>query len=318
MIISTGMRTDIPAFYSKWFMNRLREGFVCVRNPYRQEQVTKYSLSPKVVDCITFCTKNPQPMLPHIAELKDYGQFWFVTITPYGKDIEPNVPPVSEVVGSFKKLSAAVGSNAVSWRYDPIFLGRGYDTNKHVREFEKIAKELKGFTNSCVISFLDKYKKVERNAPDIYPPDIEAQKALCGALVKIGNENGIKIKSCCENACLKECGADAAGCQTKATIENAIGKSLRVPKRKNQRGSCDCLLGSDIGAYDSCGHLCKYCYANANKEFVLKNMKLHDPDSPFLIGNYRAGDVVTEAKQTRYIDGQISMFGSEIWKNSTD
>lgn len=308
MVISTGMRTDIPAFYSEWFLNRLREGFVCVRNPYREERVTKYLLSPNVVDCITFCTKNPKPMLSHIDELTDYGQFWFVTITPYGKDIEPNVPPVPDVIESFKKLSAKIGKSAVSWRYDPIFFGSGFDINKHVEEFEKIAEELKGYTNSCVISFLDMYKKVERNAPDIYPPDIEKQKILCRALVKIGGKNGITIKTCYENACLQECGVDISGCQTKTTIENAIGQNLNVPNKRNQGGSCNCLLGNDIGAYDSCGHLCKYCYANADKELVLKNRKLHNPESPFLIGNYRAGDIVTEAKQESYIGRQLSLF----------
>lgn len=308
MVISTGMRTDIPAFYSKWFLNRLREGFVCVRNPYRPEQVAKYLLSPEAVDCITFCTKNPKPMLSHIDELKDYGQFWFVTITPYGDDIEPNVPPVTEVVGSFKELSAKLGRAAVSWRYDPIFFGGGFDTNKHIEEFAKIAKELNGYTNSCVISFLDVYKKVVRNAPGIYPPNIEKQKELCGAFVKIGRENGIAIKSCCENECLKDCGVDVSGCQTKSTIEKAIGENLNVPKKRNQRGSCNCLLGNDIGAYNSCGHLCKYCYANADKELVAKNMKLHNPESPFLIGNYRDGDVVKDARRESYIDRQLKMF----------
>ena len=308
MVISTGMRTDIPAFYSKWFLNRLREGFVCVRNPYHPEQVTKYLLSPKVVDCIAFCTKNPKPMLSQIDELTDYGQFWFVTITPYGKEVEPNVPPVSDVIESFKKLSTIIGENAVSWRYDPVFFGNGFDTDKHIKEFEKIAKALNGYTNSCVISFLDMYKKVERNASNIYPPDIEEQKILCRSFVKIGRENGITIKTCCENACLQECGVDVSGCQTKTTIENAIGQNLNVPKKRNQRGSCNCLLGNDIGAYNSCGHLCKYCYANADKELVLKNMRLHEPKSPFLIGNYSNGDIITEAKQISYIDKQLKLF----------
>ena len=92
MIIQTGMRTDIPAFYSEWLVNRIKEKYVLVRNPYNPSQVTKYSLSPDVVDLIAFCTKNPAPMLPHMDILKPYGQYWFVTITPYGRDIEPNVP----------------------------------------------------------------------------------------------------------------------------------------------------------------------------------------------------------------------------------
>lgn len=108
MIIQTGMRTDIPAFYSKWLLNRIREGFVCVRNPYNPSQVTRYSLSPEVVDLIAFCTKNPAPMLPYLDELKNYGQYWFVTITPYGRDIEPNVPAKEAVMRSFQQLSEVV------------------------------------------------------------------------------------------------------------------------------------------------------------------------------------------------------------------
>ena len=105
MIIHTGMRTDIPAFYSEWFLHRIQEGMVCVRNPYNPSQVTKYSLSPEVVDLIAFCTKNPAPMLSHMDALKPYGQYWFVTITPYGRDIEPNVPDKEIVMEHFKQLS---------------------------------------------------------------------------------------------------------------------------------------------------------------------------------------------------------------------
>ena len=122
MIINTGMRTDIPAFYHEWLINRIKEGFVLVRNPYNPSQVTRYSLSPEVVDLIAFCTKNPAPMLPHMDVLKPYGQYWFVTITPYGKDIEPNVPDKQKVMEDFKKLSDAVSVDSVGWRYDPIFV----------------------------------------------------------------------------------------------------------------------------------------------------------------------------------------------------
>ena len=122
MIIQTGMRTDIPAFYSKWFMNRIKEGYVLVRNPYNERQVTRYRLTPDVVDLIAFCTKNPAPMLPYMNVLKPYGQYWFVTITPYGRDIEPNVPDKEKVMDDFKKLSDIVGVDSMGWRYDPIFI----------------------------------------------------------------------------------------------------------------------------------------------------------------------------------------------------
>ena len=179
------MRTDIPAFYSKWFLNRIREGFVYVRNPYYPNQVTKYSLSPEVVDCIAFCTKNPIPLIPHLDELNAYRQFWFMTITPYGKDIEPNVPDKTKIIEAFKTISSRVGKQAIGWRYDPVFYGNGFNLERHAHEFEKLAVALNGFTDSCVLSFLDLYKKVQRNAPDVYPPNIEEQKILGKRLAEI-------------------------------------------------------------------------------------------------------------------------------------
>ncbi len=308
MIISTGMRTDIPAFYSKWLINRIKEGFVYVRNPYYQNQVTKYLLSPDVVDCICFCTKNPIPILPYLDELNKFRQFWFVTITPYGRDIEPNVPDKDKVIEAFKEISKRVGVSGIGWRYDPVFYGDGFDLNRHILEFEKIAKKLKGYTDSCVLSFLDLYEKVKRNAPGIYPPTIQQQKELGKALAKIAKENGMTIRTCCEGTHLAELGIDVSGCQTKEVIERAIGVSLNPPKKKNARAICDCLLGQDIGAYNTCGHLCKYCYANMDKKVVIENMKKHDPSSPFLIGNLQKGDKITEAKQESYINSQISIF----------
>lgn len=302
------MRTDIPAFYSKWFLNRIREGFVCVRNPYYPNQVTKYSLSPDVVDCIAFCTKNPIPLIPHLDELNAYKQFWFVTITPYGKDIEPNVPKKSEIVEAFKTISSRVGKEAIGWRYDPVFYGNGFNLERHIHEFEKVASALNGFTESCVLSFLDLYKKVQRNAPGIYPPNIEEQKSLGKRLAEIAKENGITIHSCCEGTHLAEYGIDVSGCQTKEIIERAIGEKLHFRERKSQRSECNCLLGKDIGAYNTCGHLCKYCYANMDKERVLKNMRMHDPNSPFLIGNLQSGDKINEAKQESFIEKQRSLF----------
>lgn len=307
MIISTGMRTDIPAFYSKWFINRIKEGFVYVRNPYYTNQVTKYLLNPEVVDCICFCTKNPNPILPYLDELNKFRQFWFVTITPYGKDMEPNVPDKSKVIEAFKEISKRVGINGIGWRYDPVFFGNGFDLQRHIAEFEKIAKQLKGYTNSCVLSFLDLYEKVKRNAPGIVPPTKQEQIELAKALAKIAKENGMVIRTCCEGTHLAPYGIDVSGCQTKEVIERAMGVALNPPKRKNARAICSCLLGQDIGAYNTCGHLCKYCYANMDKQIVLDNIKKHNPNSPFLIGNLQKGDKITDAKQESYINLQTGL-----------
>ena len=298
MIINTGCRTDIPAFYSKWLINRIREGYVLVRNPYNPNQVTRYNLSPDVVDCLAFCTKNPEPMLKYLDEIDKYKQYWFVTITPYGKDIEPNVPNKEKVIESFKKLSKHIGVNSIGWRYDPIFIGNNFDVNKHIYYFEKIAKELKNYTHNCTISFLDLYEKVKRNAPEIKPPNHEEQIQIAKVFSKIGKENNMVIHSCCEKTYLSQYGLKCNGCMSKEIVEKAIGCNLNPPNsRKNLRESCNCLMGNDIGAYNTCGHLCKYCYANANKGFVIENMKKHNDNSPFLIGGYEDGDKITIAKQ---------------------
>ncbi len=297
MIINTGCRTDIPAFYAKWLMNRIREGYVLVRNPYNPSQVTKYNLSPEVVDCLAFCTKNPEPMLTYLDELDMYKQYWFVTITPYGKDIEPNVPDKKKIMESFKKLSNHIGVDAIGWRYDPIFIGNGFDVNKHIECFEKMAKELKGYTHNCTISFLDVYEKVKRNAPNINSPTKQEQIEIAKGFSKIGKENNMVIHACCEKTYLSQYGLQCNGCMSQEIVEKAINNTLHPPKRKNIRQECNCLMGNDIGAYNTCGHLCKYCYANANKQFVIENMKKHDNNSPFLIGRSELGDKITEAKQ---------------------
>ncbi len=301
MIINTGMRTDIPAFYSKWLMHRIRERFVLVRNPYYPSQVTKYSLSSKVVDCLAFCTKNPEPMLKYLDELDIYKQYWFVTITPYGKEIEPAVPDKEKVIESFKKLSNHVGVESIGWRYDPIFITKDFDVKKHIQCFEKIASQLKGYTHNCTISFLDLYEKVKRNAPDLRPPTKEEQTQIALSFAKIGKANNITIHSCCEKTFLSEYGLKCNGCMSQEIIEKSIDCKLEPPKRKNLRQECNCLMGNDIGSYNSCGHLCKYCYANDNKNLVIENMKRHDENSPFLIGNAESGDKITEAKQKSWI-----------------
>ncbi len=310
MIIQTGMRTDIPAFYSKWLLNRIKEGFVLVRNPYNPIQVTRYRLTPDVVDLIAFCTKNPAPMLPHMDALKAYGQYWFVTITPYGKDIEPNVPDKEKVMEDFKRLSGIVGVDSMGWRYDPIFIDEKHSVKWHISEFEKMAENLSGYTKSCVISFIDIYKKVERNFPSAGEVSKADRIGIGKEFIRIGAKYGMTIRPCAEGDELAAYGADCSGCMTVNTFETALHAYLDVPKRKsNQRnGQCACLLGVDIGAYDTCGHLCKYCYANTNAAFVKENMRKHDPLSPFLLGKSMPGDVIHEAQQKSWIDRQLRLF----------
>jgi DNA repair photolyase len=308
MIINTGCRTDIPAYFSEWFFNRIKEGYVYVRNPYYQGQVTKYKLTPEVVDCLAFCTKNPAPMLPRIHELDAFRQFWFVTITPYGREIEPHVPTKENVIEDFKKLSDITGIEKMGWRYDPIFITSKYTLEKHIEDFEKMASELTGYTHNCVISFIDLYEKTKRNFPEVKEVTREERAIIGKEFVRIGKKYNIMIKTCVEGQELSNYGVDCSGCMTKPVIEKAIGHTLKVPQKKSTRDGCNCLLGNDIGMYNTCGHGCVYCYANYNQQTVRDNIKKHNSNSPFLIGGNIDGDVVKEARQESFIDNQMTLF----------
>ena len=308
MIINTGQRTDIPAFYAKWFANRLREGVVCVRKPFNPRQVSRYHLDPSVVDIIGFCTKNPAPMFPYMNLLSDYGQYWFVTITPYGKDIEPNVPDKHKILTDFQLLSDIVGVNSIGWRYDPIFITDKYTIEYHLKSFEQITKALSGYTKTAVISFIVLYEKVKRNFPEVRTVNKEDQLCLGKEMIRIADRYGMIVKPCAEGNMLAEFGADCAGCMTVSTYETAIGSRLNVPNRKPNRQECACYIACDIGAYDTCMHLCKYCYANNDPKMVEVNHRLHDPDSPFLIGNYEEDDIIHDVEQKSWIDRQMTLF----------
>ncbi|MCR5135866.1 MAG: DUF1848 domain-containing protein [Oscillospiraceae bacterium] len=307
MIIQTGQRTDIPAFYSDWFANRLKEGFVLVRNPYNPQSVTRYELNPDVVDLIGFCSKNPAPMLRHMDLLKPYGQYWFVTITPYGRDIEPRVPDKCFVMDTFRRLSEIVGADSIGWRYDPILLNETWTVERHTEAFRSMAETLHGYTHTAVISFIDLYEKVKRNFPTARTVSMDDQVRLTASLVEIGRRYGMTIKPCGESKALEALGADCSGCMTVKTFETALGQNLNAPPNPMNRKECACYITGDIGAYNSCGHLCRYCYANAEKETVLRNMRMHDPKSPFLIGNTMPGDVIHPAKQVSWIDPQMRL-----------
>ena len=307
MIINTGMRTDIPAFYSDWFINRLKAGFVLVRNPYDPHRVARYKLTPDVVDLIGFCTKNPGPMLPHMDLLQPFGQYWFVTITPYGKEIEPNVPDKLTVLSCFKVLSDIVGKNSIGWRYDPIFISERYPLERHIKAFEYMAKTLSGYTHTAVISFIDLYEKTRRNFPEVKTITAEQRLILGKAFTEIGSRYEMTIKPCGEGNDLAQFGADCNGCMTVRTYEQAIRQRLRVPGRTPSRKECACYLGGDIGEYNTCGHLCRYCYANYDADVVKNNISRHDPESPLLIGHLLPEDQVYEAKQESWIDPQMSL-----------
>lgn len=308
MILNTGSRTDIPAFYSTWFYNRVKEGYVCTRNPYNPKQVRRYQINPDVVDILSFCTKNPAPMLERIHELDAFRQFWFVTLTPYGRDIEPNVPDKHLIITEIQQLSQMAGKQAVGWRYDPIFINQKYSIDYHLRAFQTICDQLQGYISFCVISFIDLYAKTKKNFPDVQEVSPAQQAFLAKRMSAIASAHGIPIRACCESPSLQKYGIITDGCMTKQVLEAATGCQLIVPKKSAARAQCTCLLGDDIGMYNTCGHGCLYCYANYDNNTVRSNMKKHDPDSPFLIGNYQKDDIIIDVDQSTWVNRQISLF----------
>ena len=291
MIIHASMRTDIPAFYSEWFTNRIREGYVRVRNPYNPLQVTEYSLDPEVVDLIVFCSKNPVPMLKYMDLLTSYRTYWYITITPYEADIEPGlfktIASKRKIIEAFLQISEIVGEEHIGWRYDPIFIDDKYTVKYHLEQFEGISAALQGYTKNCVISFLDLYQKVKRNFPEVKMVSKEQRKYLGERMTRIAT--------------------DCNGCMTQQIYENAIHMSLDMPKKQFLRKECACYLGNDIGAYNSCPHMCKYCYANYDEKSVRLNRINHNPKSAFLIGDDMPNDKVHKAVQKSWINGQISL-----------
>ena len=304
MILNTGLRTDIPGFFSEWFYNRIEDGFVYVRNPYAKNQIYSYRLDPELIDCIIFCTKNPKPMFENLEKIDKFNQYWHITITPYEKEIEPNVPPMNDVLERFKYLSKKLGKENVTLRYDPIFINEKYSLEKHIESFEYIANSLSDYTTEAIISFIDLYEKTKRNFPKAREVTKDERLKLGEEFAQIGKKNNIRIKTCVEGTELDKFGIDSSGCMTKEVIERAINKNLNIPKQKARNGECYCLLNNDIGEYNTCGHGCLYCYANSNKRLVKRNLKLHDPKSPILIGEIKEDDIIIERKQESCISNE--------------
>ncbi|MDO5520336.1 MAG: DUF1848 domain-containing protein [bacterium] len=307
MIISASTRTDIPAFYTEWMMERIREGYVLVRNPYNACQVTKYLLDPNVVDCITLWTKNPMPILPHLEELIPFHPYFFVTITPYGREIEPKVPEKRKVIEAVHYLSKVLGKDSVCVRYDPIILTDFYTKEYHEKAFRQLVKALGHKVSEYVISFVDSYEKTKRNFPDAVPLARSEQEWIAEAFSRIAREYEITIKTCAEGIDLTKYQIENSGCTSRAVMERHLGTTIKNVRSIPDRDYCTCIESKDIGAYNSCLHGCKYCYANFSQKTVESNYKKHDPKSPFLIGQLRDEDCIKQAKQESILDGQIRL-----------
>lgn len=285
MIISASRRTDIPALYSEWFVNRIKEGFCINKNPYSGKEY-KVSLEPNNVDCIVFWTKNCGPMLNKVNKLKDYAFYFQHTLNGYNKEIETNLKDKKLIIEDFKKMSDIIGKEKMIWRYDPILINEKYSVEKHIELFKEIAEQLTGKTETCVFSFVDMYAKTINNTKcnAAREPNKDEMNFIAEQFSIIAKTNNITLKTCSEQIDLSKYGIKHNKCIDDKLIERITGKKLNIGKDCWQRNICGCIKSQDIGQYDTCTHGCTYCYANKNKSKAIEISKLHKPNSPYLIG----------------------------------
>lgn len=311
MIISASRRTDIPAFYSEWLFNRIKEEYVLVRNPMNIHQVGKISLSPDVVDGIVFWTKNPIPMMNRLSELDKYTYYFQFTLTAYDREVEPNIPSKNSVIiPGFQKLSKSIGRDRVIWRYDPIFFNTRYTMEYHCKYFRVLASKLGDYTEKCTVSFLDLYKNTARNVSplNIQTETKEMQFEIMQRFSDIASEYGIYIDTCAEKINLGHLKISHACCIDKERFER-IGKCrLALGKDQNQRAECGCVASIDIGAYNTCKHGCLYCYANYSQNTVKRNSMAHNPNSPLLFGEVGEDDVIKVRDVKSCKENQLTIF----------
>lgn len=291
MILNVSGRTDIVAFYTDWFMNRYHEGFVDVRNPFNPKLVSRIDFSD--VDAILFCTKNPIPILNKINEINKPIIF-HVTLTPYKKDIEPNVPPKGEIVEAVKKLSKIIGKDNLVIRYDPVFISAKYTLDYHIRAFENLCSLLDGYVSKILISFLDDYKNVRKNEKVLNFKELEESdyKAIGENFSTSALKHHMIVHTCFEDRDLTEYGFSKDECLSHELAYKLTGKVYKKEWKARKEGKCHCVQMVDIGVYNSCKHFCKYCYANYDEKQVQDNFINHDPNSSLLVGKLNENDII--------------------------
>lgn len=312
MIVSASRRTDIPAFYSSWFFNRIKEGYVLVPNPFDAHRISRINLSPAVVDCIVFWTKNPAPMLDNLELLKDYKFYFQFTLNPYGSELENNLPRFRKRIELFKRLADKIGREKVIWRYDPILTNEVYTVSFHREKFAETAELLKEHTEKCMLGFIDHYRHIRPavgkfNIRPLLPEEI--RQMAVSFRETMDAYPAIALETCTSKVDLSALGISAGLCVDNKLVEKITGYSIIARKDKNQRSICACVESIDIGTYETCLNGCIYCYAiRGNYATARRNSGKHDKTSPLLIGRLNEGDIVKEREVKSLRTDQLSLF----------
>lgn len=302
MILDVSSRTDIPSFYSKWLLKRFKEGYVYVKHPMYPNKISKLELDNKLIDCVVFCSKNYKPLLKDIDKITNkFNTYFFYTITAYDKEIEPKVPKIDESIDTLIKLSKKVGKERITWRYDPILITEKYTIEKHKKCFEYLGSKLSPYINRCIFSFVDMYKKLEKNMPEIIPLTQEDKNIIAKNLGYIAKKYDFIIQTCATDYNYEKYGIKQSACRDLNILGKANNIKFRNLKHKGTRPGCHCIETRDIGEYDSCLNGCKYCYANKTPKKAVFNYRFHDTNSPLLLGHVKKTDEITKANQKSFL-----------------
>lgn len=295
MIISASRRTDIPTFYSEWFMNRIKEGFCYTVNPNNPKMVRRIELKPSMVEAFIFWTKNPRPMFSKLPHLDDFGfsYVFLFTLNNYPKYLEPNIPDLENRIDSFKYLASKLGPERVIWRYDPIILTSSITAEFHISNFQYLCSRLQGFTSRIIVSFLDSYQFVPNRIKASIPLGDELYEfsemidivyQISEQLSQIASIYNMEIYSCAEIFELNNAGILPGACIDGLYLTKIFGRPFSTKKDKGQRPECNCVISTDIGQYNTCRHRCTYCYANRSDKILMENMCKYDVNAPCIIG----------------------------------
>lgn len=291
-VISASRRTDIPAFFAEWLVNRVREGFCRVRNPFNPSLITTVDLTPEAVDAMVFWTRNPLPLFPHLREFEERGlPFAFLmTVTGLPSELEPHAPPLEMALEGIERIGQAYGPARIAWRYDPILITDRTDPDWHLQTLDRLASSLTGKVHRCIISLADFYRKTTRNLKplreegwtiDEWP---EERPGFRGFLLRVADtlkRHRIPLTTCCEpDPRFFEAGILPGSCLDSAWLSGLFGKNFPGGPDPGQRPGCRCTPSRDIGAVDSCRHGCLYCYATRSPEAARE--RPHDPRADLL------------------------------------
>ncbi len=296
MILSASRRCDIPAHFSNWFYHRIQEGYAYVRNPFSFHQVSRINLSPDVVDCIVFWSKNPHPMLPRLSVLNEYMYYFQFTLNAYGQEIEPNLPDLTARIRTFQELAGRLGKRRVLWRYDPVILTPVYTTAWHQDRFAYLAERLSDYTETCVFSFPDLYPSMARRAAPsgIRPLNGPEKNNVAQALSAIARSYGLGLYTCAEDIDLSPYQIGHARCIDPFLISRLLGCDLDWKKDSGQRPGCGCAAAIDLGVYHTCTHGCVYCYANSKNGPSPARLQAYEETAPLLCSRLTAADRILE------------------------